>query len=151
MRVRIGTLQPGTSLPLTTPILVSQRLLHQSLRLQLLRQRMARPESRVHQHPKVSLGPQFFLLAILRATAKGKARVVEDRDHLLRKIPPRPFVTSISTKGIASMVTNANTAILNIIGIGGKTKVTRARVADRLPQEGHRLPVERRTATATGG
>ena len=118
MRVRIGTLQPGTSLPLTTPILVSQRLLHQSLRLQLLRQRMARPESRVHQHPKVSLGPQFFLLAILRATAKGKARVVEDRDHLLPKIPPRPCVTSISTKGIASMVTNANTAILNIIGIG---------------------------------
>ena len=151
MRVRIGTLQPGTSLPLTTPILVSQRFLHQSLRLQLLRHRMARTESRVHQHPRVSLEPQFFLLAILRATAKGKARVVEDRDHLLPKIPPRPFVTSISTKGIANMVTSANTAILNTIGIGGRTKVAGARVADRLLQEGHRLLVERRTATATGG
>ena len=82
--------------------------------------------------------------------ARGKARVVRDQDRLLQEIRPRPFVTSTSIRAIASMVTNANTAILNIIGIRGRTKVTRARKVDRPLREDRRLLVERRTETAMG-
>ena len=137
MCVRTETLQPEISLPRTTPILVSQLPLHQSLRLRHLHRRMVRLESQVHQHPKGSLEPQFFHPAIQRVMARGKARVVEDLDHLLPEIPPRPFVTFIPTREIASMVTNVNTVILNIIGTKGRTKVARARTVDRRHQEDH--------------
>ena len=149
--VRIETLQPETSLPQTTPILVSQLPLHQSLRLQHLHQRMVRPENQVRQRLRVGLEPQFSHPALQRVTARGKARVVGDLDRLLPKTLPRPFVTFTSTKEIASMVTSANTVILNIIGTKGRTRVVRARTVDRPHQEDHRHLVERRTATAMDG
>ena len=83
--------------------------------------------------------------------ARGKARVAKDQDRLLPRTHRRPFVTSTSIKVTASMVTNANTVILNIIGIEGRTKVARARMADRPLREDRRLLVERRTDIAMGG
>ena len=58
----------------TIPILVSRLPLHQSLRLQHLHRRMVRPESQVHQHPKVSLEPQFSRPALQRVHGKGKGK-----------------------------------------------------------------------------
>ena len=151
MYVRIGTSRPGTSSLRTTPIFVSLLPLRQSPRLRHLRRKMVRPGSQVPQHPKVSLELQYYLPAIPRAMARGKARVARDRDRLLQAIHQRPSVTSTSTKATANTVTNANTAILNIIGIEGRTKVTRARKVDRPLREDRKLLVGRRTETAMGG
>jgi hypothetical protein len=112
---------------------------------------MARPESRAHQHPKVSLELLFYLPAIPRAMARGKAKVARDQDRLLQGIHQRPFVTSTSTRATANMVTSANIAIPNIIGTRGRTKVAKARTADRLLQEDRRPLVGRRIDIAMVG
>ena len=151
MHAKIAISRPGTSLPRTTPILVSLLPLLQSQRLQHLRRRMGRVESRAHQHPKVSLELLFYLPAILRAMARGKAKVARDQDRLLHETHRRPFVTSTSTRAIASMVTSANTVTPNIIGTRGRTKVAKVRTADRLLQEGRRPLVERRIDIAMVG
>ena len=103
------------------------------------------------QHPRANLELLFYLPAIPRAMARGKARVANDRDHLPLEILQRPFVTSISTRAIASMVTNANIVTPNIIGTRGRTKVERARTADRLLQEDRGPLVERRIDIAMVG
>ena len=151
MHAKIAISRPGTSLPRTTPILVSLLPQLQSRRLRHLRRRMARPESRVLQHPKVSLELLFYLPAIPRAMARGKAKVARDQDRLLQGIHQRPFVTSTSTRATANMVTSANIAIPNIIGTRGRTKVAKARTADRLLQEDRRPLVGRRIDIAMVG
>ena len=151
MHVRIGTLQPGTNLPQITPILVSLLPQLQSQRLQHLRRKMVRPESRAHQHPKVSLELLYYLPALLRAMAREEAKVARDQDRLLHEIHRRPSVTSTSTRATANMVTSANTVIPNIIGTRGRTKVVKARTVDRLLQEDRKLLVERRIDIAMVG
>ena len=151
MHAKTAISRPGTSSPRTTPILVSLLPQLRSRRLRLLRRKMEKVENRVLQHPRVSLELLFYLPAIPRAMARGKARVANDRDHLPHEILRRPFVTSTSTRAIASMVTNANTVTPNIIGTRGRTKVAKARTADRLLQEDHRPLVERRIDIAMVG
>ena len=132
-------------------ILVSLLPQLQSRRLRHLRRRMGRVENRVLQHPKVSLELLLYLPAIPIATARGKARVARDRDHLPHETLQRPFVTSTSTRAIATMVTNANIVTPNIIGTKGRTKVGKARTADRLLQGDRRPLVERRIDIAMVG
>ena len=154
MHAKTAISRPGTSLPRTTPILVSLLPQLRSQRLQHLRRKMGKAESRAHQHPKVSLELLYYLPAIRRAMARGKAKVAKDQDHLshlLHEIHRRHFVTSTSTRAIASMVTNANTVTPNIIGTRGRTKVAKARTADLILQEDHKLLVERRIDIAMGG
>ena len=86
-----------------------------------------------------------------KSHGKGKAKVAKDQDLLLHEILRRPFVTSTSTRAIVSMVTNANTVTPNIIGTKGRTKVVKARTADRLLQEDRRPLVERRIDIAMVG
>ena len=86
-----------------------------------------------------------------KSHGKGKAKVAKDQDRLPQEIHRRPFVTSTSTRAIASMVTNANTVTPNIIGTRGRTKVAKARTADRLLQEDRRPLVERRIDIAMVG
>ena len=83
--------------------------------------------------------------------ARGKAKVARDQDRLLHEILRGPFVISTSTRAIVSMVTNANTVTPNIIGTKGRTKVVKARTADRLLQEDRRPLVERRIDIAMVG
>ena len=151
MHAKIAISRPGTSLPRTTPILVSLLPQLQSQRLQRLRRRMVRAESRAHQHPKVSLELLYYLLAIPRAMARGKAKVARDQDRLLHGIHRRPFVTSTSTRATANMVTSASIVTPNIIGTRGRTEVAKARTADRLLQEDRRPLVERRIDIAMVG
>ena len=101
--------------------------------------------------PKASLELLYYLPALLRAMARGKAKVAKDQDRLLHGIHQRPSATSTSTRAIASMVTNANTVTTNIIGTRGRTKVAKARTVDRLLREDRKLLVERRIDIAMGG
>jgi hypothetical protein len=105
----------------------------------------------VLQHPKVSLEPQYYLPAIPKVMAKARARVAEDLDHLLPGIHQRPFVISTSTRGIANMVTNANTATRSIIGTRGRTKMARVEMADHQRREGHKPLEARRITTVMDG
>ena len=61
------------------------------------------------------------------------------------------FVTSTSTRATANMVTSASIVTPNIIGTRGRTKVAKARTADRLLQEDRRPLVERRIDIAMVG
>jgi len=105
----------------------------------------------VLQHPKVSLEPQYYLPAIPKVMAKVRARVAEDLDHLLPGIHQRPFVISTSTRGIANMVTNANTVTPNITGTKGRVKMVKVGMADQPRREDRRHLEERRTTIATDG
>ena len=145
MHAKIAILRPGTSLPRTRPILVSLLPQLRSRRLRRPRRKMGRVENRVLQHPRASLELLFYLPAIPRAMARGKARVANHRDYLPHEILQRSFVTSTLTRAIASMVTNASTVTR------GRTKVEKGRTADRLLQEDRRLLVERRIDIAMVG
>ena len=83
--------------------------------------------------------------------AKGKAKVARDQDRLLPETHQRPFVISISIKATANMVISANIVILNVIGIGGRTKVVKARMVDQLLLEDRKLLVGRRTDIVMDG
>ena len=101
--------------------------------------------------PKGKPGATVLPSGTPKSHGKGKGKGGRRSRSPSTKDTSKTFVTSTSTRGIANMEINANIAILNIIGTKGRIKVARARKVDRLLQEGHRLLVERRTATAMGG
>ena len=102
-------------------------------------------------HRKVSLEPQYYLPAIPRVMARVKPRAAGDRGRLLPGIHQRPFVTSISTRGTANMVINANTATRSIIGTRGRTKMARVEMADHQRREGYKPLEARRITTVMDG
>ena len=136
---------PGTGLPRTTPILVSLLPQLRSRRLRHLRRKMVRPEKPSVPAPKGKPGAPVLPSGNPKSHGKGKGKGGKKiKNHLLHEILRRPFVTSTSTRAIASTVTNANTVIPNIIGTRGRTKVVKARTADRLLQEDRRPLVEKK-------
>ena len=86
---------------------------------------------------------------------KGKpgvmARAIGDQDHLLPETHRRHFVTSTSTRGTATMVTNVSAVTRNTIGTRGRTRMARKVVGD-LHRQGDLRPLEgRKTVTVMDG
>ena len=101
--------------------------------------------------PKGKPGAPVLPSGAPKSHGKGKGKGGKRSRSPSTRDPSKTFCHFHFKRAIASMVTNANTAILNIIGIRGRTKVTRARKVDRPLREDRRLLVERRTETAMGG
>ena len=73
--------------------------------------------------------------------ARATARAIGDQDHLLPETHRRHFVTSTSTRGTATMVTNVSTVTRNTIGTRGRTRMARKVVGD-LHRQGDLRPLE---------
>ena len=75
--------------------------------------------------------------------ARATARAIGDQDHLLPETHRRHFVTSTSTRGTATMVTNVSAVTRNTIGTRGRTRMARKVVGD-LHRQGDLRPLEER-------